>query len=228
MHELYCAGHLIQGAVAHHRATGARAFLDVAIRLADHIVATFNPSARQGADGHPEIEMALVELARATGDERYLRQAQFFVDQRGQRPPTISGKEYHQDHAPVRGQREVVGHAVRALYLYAGMADLYAQTGERALWESLEALWRNLQGRKIYITGGAGARHEGEAFGDDYELPNAPCEWKVALPYARTRRGQGLVDGCVAQLMALSRDEQKYRRHGEQDHHDAVAGGRPP
>lgn len=172
MHELYCAGHLIQGAIAHHRATGGRAFLDVAIRLADHIVATFHPSGRQGADGHPEIEMALVELARDTGDERYLRQAQFFVDQRGQRPPTISGKEYHQDHAPVRAQHEVVGHAVRALYLYAGMADLYAETGERALWEALEALWRNLQGRKIYITGGAGARHEGEAFGDDYELPN--------------------------------------------------------
>jgi len=172
MHELYCAGHLIQGAVAHHRATGAHTLLDVAIRLADHIVATFNPERLQGADGHPEIEMALVELARDTGDERYLRQAAFFVDQRGQHPPTISGQEYHQDHAPVRAQREVVGHAVRALYLYAGMTDVYAETGEQALWEALDALWRNLQDRKIYITGGAGARYEGEAFGDDYELPN--------------------------------------------------------
>jgi DUF1680 family protein len=172
MHELYCAGHLIQGAVAHHRATGARTLLDVAIRLADHIVATFSPEGLQGADGHPEIELALVELARDTGDERYLRQAAFFVDQRGQRPPTISGKEYHQDHAPVRAQREVVGHAVRALYLYAGMTDVYAETGEETLWAALDALWRNLQDRKIYITGGAGARHEGEAFGDDYELPN--------------------------------------------------------
>jgi len=172
MHELYCAGHLIQAAVAHHRALGRRDLLDVAVRLADHIVATFNPMGRQGADGHPEIEMALVELSRDTGDERYRHQAQFFVDQRGQHPPTISGKEYHQDHAPVRAQHEVVGHAVRALYLYAGMTDLYAETGEQALWEALAALWRNLQGRKIYITGGAGARHEGEAFGDDYELPN--------------------------------------------------------
>ncbi len=172
MHELYCAGHLIQAAVAHHRARGRRDLLDVAVRLADHIVATFNPMGRQGADGHPEIEMALVELSRDTGDERYRHQAQFFVDQRGQHPPTISGKEYHQDHAPVRAQHEVVGHAVRALYLYAGMTDLYAETGEQALWEALAALWRNLQGRKIYITGGAGARHEGEAFGDDYELPN--------------------------------------------------------
>jgi len=172
MHELYCAGHLIQAAVAHHRALGRRDLLDVAVRLADHIVATFNPMGRQGADGHPEIEMALVELSRDTGDERYRHQAQFFVDQRGQHPPTISGKEYHQDHAPVRAQHEVVGHAVRALYLYAGMTDLYAETGEQALWEALDTLWRNLQGRKIYITGGAGARHEGEAFGDDYELPN--------------------------------------------------------
>ncbi len=172
MHELYCAGHLIQAAVAHHRALGCRDLLDVAVRLADHIVATFNPMGRQGADGHPEIEMALVELSRDTGDERYRHQAQFFVDQRGQHPPTISGKEYHQDHAPVRAQHEVVGHAVRALYLYAGMTDLYAETGEQALWETLDTLWRNLQGRKIYITGGAGARHEGEAFGDDYELPN--------------------------------------------------------
>jgi len=172
MHELYCAGHLIQAAVAHHRARGRRDLLDVAVRLADHIVATFNPMGRQGADGHPEIEMALVELSRDTGDERYRHQAQFFVDQRGQHPPTISGKEYHQDHAPVRAQHEVVGHAVRALYLYAGMTDLYAETGEQALWEALDTLWRNLQGRKIYITGGAGARHEGEAFGDDYELPN--------------------------------------------------------
>ncbi len=172
MHELYCAGHLIQAAVAHHRALGRRDLLDVALRLANHIVATFNPMGRQGADGHPEIEMALIELARDTGDERYLHQAQFFVDQRGQHPPTISGKEYHQDHTPVRAQHEVVGHAVRALYLYAGMTDLYAETGEQALWEALAALWRNLQERKIYITGGAGARHEGEAFGDDYELPN--------------------------------------------------------
>jgi len=124
MHELYCAGHLIQAAVAHHRALGRRDLLDVAVRLADHIVATFNPMGRQGADGHPEIEMALVELSRDTGDERYRHQAQFFVDQRGQHPPTISGKEYHQDHAPVRAQHEVVGHAVRALYLYAGMTDL--------------------------------------------------------------------------------------------------------
>jgi len=205
MHELYCAGHLIQAAVAHHRATGSRALLDVAIRLADCIVATFNPTGRQGADGHPEIEMALVELARDTGDDRYLHQTKFFVDQRGRQPPTISGKEYHQDHAPVRAQHEVVGHAVRALYLYAGMTDLYAETGEQALWEALATLWRNLQERKIYITGGAGARYEGEAFGDDYELPNrrAYAETCAAIAHVMWAWRMLLVTGDAAYGDAL-------------------------
>lgn len=171
-HELYCAGHLIQAAVAHHRATGARSLLDVALRFADHIDGVFGPGKRQGACGHPEIEMALVELARETGDERYLRLAGFFIDQHGQRPPTISGQSYCQDHAPFRQQREVVGHAVRALYLYSGAADVYAETGEHALWEAIDGLWRDLQGSKVYVSGGVGARYRDEAVGDAYELPN--------------------------------------------------------
>ena len=171
-HELYCAGHLMQAAVAHYRATGNRGLLDVAVRLADHIADTFGPDARPGACGHPEVEMALVELARETGDKRYLHRAQFFVDQRGQQPPVISGQEYAQDHAPFLQQREVVGHAVRALYLYSGAADIYAETGEPALWQTLEALWTDLQQHKIYITGGVGSRHDWEAVGEDYELPN--------------------------------------------------------
>lgn len=172
MHELYCAGHLIQAAIAHHRATGTHTLLDVAIRLADYIGTVFGPTARLGACGHPEIELALVELTRETGDQRYLAQARFFLDQRGQTPPVISGQPYHQDHAPLREQREVVGHAVRALYLYTGAADVYAETGEPALLDTCLALWDNFQQRKAYITGGAGARYQGEAFGDDYELPN--------------------------------------------------------
>lgn len=172
LHELYCAGHLIQAAVAHHRATGGDALLRVATRFADHIDATFGPGKRPGTSGHPEIEMALVELARTTGESRYLHLAWFFLDQRGQDPAVVGGEPYRQDHLPVRAQREVVGHAVRALYLYAGMADVYAETGERALWETLTALWDNLQRCKVYVTGGAGARHERESFGDDYELPN--------------------------------------------------------
>lgn len=172
LHELYCAGHLIQAAVAHHRATGSDALLNVATKLADHIVATFGPTAHSGACGHPEIEMALVELARDTGDERYLQEAQFFIEQRGHSLPSMDGRAYDQDHAPIREQHEVVGHAVRALYLYSGVTDVSAEKGEKALEQTLETLWDNFTSRKVYITGGAGARYEGEAFGADYELPN--------------------------------------------------------
>ncbi|MBA2681264.1 MAG: glycoside hydrolase family 127 protein [Ktedonobacteraceae bacterium] len=172
LHELYCAGHLIQAAVAHHRATSSDSLLTVATKLADHIVATFGPTAHSGACGHPEVEMALVELARDTGDERYLREAQFFIEQRGHHLPSMDGKAYDQDHAPIREQHEVVGHAVRALYLYSGVTDVSAEMGEQALEQALETLWDNFTERKVYITGGAGARYEGEAFGVDYELPN--------------------------------------------------------
>ncbi|GHO91839.1 hypothetical protein KSF_018870 [Reticulibacter mediterranei] len=172
MHELYCAGHLIQAAIAYHRATGKTTLLDVAVRFADNIAQVFGPQGRPGACGHPEIEMALVELARETGNERYLQQAEFFVDQHGRKPPVISGSYYMQDHLPVREQTEVVGHAVRALYLYAGMTDILTETGEQALDSALETLWHNLVEEKTYITGGVGARWEGEAFGSNYELPN--------------------------------------------------------
>jgi uncharacterized protein len=172
LHELYCAGHLFQAAVAHHRATGQTTLLEVARRFADHIMATFGPEARAGACGHEEIELALVELYRETGDERYLRQAGFFLDQRGQKPPVIGGSPYHQDHQPFRELERVVGHAVRMMYLTCGAADLYAETGEPALRDALERLWRNMTERHSYITGGLGARYEGEAFGVDWELPN--------------------------------------------------------
>lgn len=172
LHELYCAGHLFQAAVAHHRATGQTALLDVARRFAAHILATFGPGARPGACGHEEIELALVELYRETGDERYLRQARFFIDQRGRKRPVISGSPYHQDHLPFRELQQVVGHAVRMVYLTSGAADVYAETGEPALREALERLWRNMTECHTYVTGGIGARYEGEAFGDDYELPN--------------------------------------------------------
>jgi DUF1680 family protein len=171
-HELYCAGHFLQAAIAHHRATGKRTALDVALRLADHICATFGPRARRGTDGHEEIELAMVELYRATGDRRYLDQAVFFLDQRGQTPPVLSGSPYHQDHLPVREQAEITGHAVRATYLACGMADVVAETGEGALRAAVERLWQSAFTRKAYVTGGLGSRWQGEAFGDDYELPN--------------------------------------------------------
>lgn len=180
LHEMYCAGHLFQAAVAHHRATGSRRLLDVASRFADHIDASFGPveaGKRIGTDGHPEVEMSLVELARETGERRYLELAQFLVDVRGHGLLGSAfnrfGSEYHQDHQPFRELEEVVGHAVRAVYLNAGVADIYAETGEQALWDALRRLWQSMTERKMYVSGGVGSRYEGESFGEDYELPNA-------------------------------------------------------
>lgn len=170
MHELYCAGHLIQSAVAHHRATGKTNLLGIAIKFADHIDSVFGPGKREGTPGHPEIEMALVELYRETGDKKYLNLAKFFIDERGK--GIIGGGPYHIDHKPFRELDEIVGHAVRSLYLNCGVADLYMETGDKTLLDALERLWDNLVEKKMYITGGAGAREEGEAFGENYELPN--------------------------------------------------------
>lgn len=173
MHELYCAGHLIQAAVAHHRATGSTRLLQVASRLADCIDGVFGPEElgkRGGAAGHEEIEMALVELARATGEGRYLDLAQFLVDARGK--GWAGGDEYHQDHRPFRDLDRMVGHAVRAAYLNAGAADLYAESGDVAIREALDRLWDNMTTRQMYLSGGIGSRYRGEAFGHDYELPN--------------------------------------------------------
>ena len=170
MHELYCAGHLIQAAVAHHRATGKTNLLEVAIKFADHIDSVFGPGKREGTSGHPEIEMALVELFRETRDYRYLNLAKFFIDERGK--GLVGGDLYHIDHKPFRDLDEIVGHAVRSLYLNCGATDLYLEIGDISILNALERLWRNFTERKMYITGGAGARYEGESFGEEYELPN--------------------------------------------------------
>jgi uncharacterized protein len=178
LHEMYCAGHLFQAAVAHFRATGSKRLLDVAVRFADHICDTFGleEGQRQAVDGHEEIEMALVELFRATGERRYLAQAQYFVDARGHgllgRPYGEHDSSYSQDHEPLREQSEVVGHAVRAMYLYSGAADVYAETGDSELLQALGRLWENMTTRRMYVSGGLGSRYEGEAFGKDFELPN--------------------------------------------------------
>lgn len=173
-HELYCAGHLFQAAVAHHRATAKTTLLGIARRFADLICDVFGPAEqgkRPGTDGHEEVEMALVELARETGEERYLEQARYFLDARGQ--GLVGGDEYHQDHKRFREFDAMVGHAVRAVYLNAGAADIYAETGDPTLLEALERLWQSMVTARMYVSGGIGSRHEGEAFGADYELPNA-------------------------------------------------------
>jgi len=179
-HELYCAGHLFEAAVAHFRATGKRTLLDVAIRFADYIDSIFGPEKRHGVPGHEEIELGLVKLSQVTGDRKYLDLAKFFLDIRGRvsaKRPKINGP-YCQDHKPVTEQSEPTGHAVRAMYLYAGMADVAAATGDRAYVKALDRLWVNTVQRKMYITGAIGSTRRGEAFGADYQLPNdsAYCE----------------------------------------------------
>ncbi|MFJ9908414.1 glycoside hydrolase family 127 protein [Streptomyces sp. NPDC101152] len=184
-HELYCAGHLIQAAVAHHRATGRTELLDVARRFADHVDSVFGPPGSgkeiDGIDGHPEVETALVELYRETGERRYLELAGYFVDRHGH--GLLGGEAYCQDRVPVREATNVEGHAVRQLYLLAAVADLATETGEAELRSAAERLWQAMTTTKTHLTGGLGAHHDWEDFGDPYELPNerAYCETCAAI-----------------------------------------------
>jgi DUF1680 family protein len=185
-HELYSAGHLMEAAVAHFQATGKRTLLDVMCRYADYIDSVFGPGKRDGCPGHEEIELALVKLYHTTGEERYLKLGQFFLNQRGQKPSYFKKElnklnpgagdrfnpEYCQDHLPVREQSEVVGHAVRAMYLYCGMADAANETGDQALLDACERLWDNVCRKRMYVTGGIGPSRHNEGFTADYDLPN--------------------------------------------------------
>ena len=173
-HELYNLGHLIQAAVAAHRRLGDSRLLTVAGRFADLVVRKFGKDGEEVVDGHPEVEMALVELYRETGTEDYLAQAQLFVDRRGQGKlkHTIFPAEYFQDNAPFRELPSVTGHAVRMAYLAAGAADVALETGDQTLLTALERLWDDMVATKLYLTGGLGSRHSDEAIGDRYELPS--------------------------------------------------------
>lgn len=171
-HELYNLGHLYEAAVAHHQATGKHNLLDVALKSADLLDRTFGPGKESIWPGHQVTEMGLVKLYRVTGDERYLALAKFLLEARGPDGHEGSGSQYNQSHAPVIEQSEAVGHAVRATYLYAGMADVAAVTGETSYIEAVDRIWDDVAGKKLYITGGIGATAEGEAFGPAYDLPN--------------------------------------------------------
>lgn len=203
-HELYCAGHLIEAAVAHYQATGKRSLLDVLCRYADYIGSKFGrePGQQRGYCGHPEIELALVKLARATGEQRYMDLSRYFVDERGRQPhyfeiearergedPALfwaKSFEYNQSHLPVRQQPEVVGHAVRAMYLYSAMADLAGQDGDASLLEACKRLWAHLTTKRMYVMGGIGTSGANEGFTSDYDLPNESA-------YAETCAAIGLI-----------------------------------
>lgn len=207
-HELYCAGHMMEASVAYYRATGKRKLLDVMCRFADYIDTVFGveEGKLKGYDGHQEIELALVKLYQVTGDEKYLRLSSYFIDQRGREPfffleewekrgrtshwsggssraPHLA---YFQSHFPVREQETAVGHAVRAVYMYTAMADLAAHTGDETLLEACRKLWSNTVRKQMYITGGIGSTHHGEAFTFDYDLPNDTI-------YAETCASIGLI-----------------------------------
>ena len=191
-HELYCAGHLIEAAVAYYDATGKKKFLDVICRYADYIDSVFGtePEKKKGYPGHEEIELALVKLYRVTGEERYLKLAKYFVDERGKQPnyfdleyektsdksifryPDDWDRSYTQSHLPVREQTTAEGHSVRAMYLYTAMADLSLETGDGELAEVCKALWDNVTQKRMYVTGGIGSQAYDEAFTIDYDLPN--------------------------------------------------------
>ncbi len=182
-HELYDLGHLYEAAVAHYQATGKRTLLDIALKTADLLDRTFGPGKQSIWPGHQITEMGLAKLYRITGDERYLKLAKFMLDQRGANDENGGGRTYNQSNKRVVDQTEAVGHAVRATYMYSGIADVAALTGDTAYVSAIDRIWENVAGKKIYITGGIGARGSGEAFGDDYELPNmsAYCETCAAV-----------------------------------------------
>jgi hypothetical protein len=220
-HELYCAGHMIEAAVAYYQATGKRKLLDVVCRFVDHIDTVFGDEEGKlpGYDGHQEIELALVKLYGVTGDEKHLRLAQYFIDRRGTEPHFFLQEwerrggishwggvkrpvhlPYHQAHKPVREQDVAVGHAVRAVYMYTAMADLARLTGDEALLAACDRLWSNIVTRQMYITGGIGSTHHGEAFSFDYDLPNDTV-------YAETCASIGLIFFANRMLQLRARGE---------------------
>jgi DUF1680 family protein len=242
-HELYCLGHLIEGAVAHNNATGKSSFLDIVCRYADLVDREFAPggAAAGGYDGHEEIGLALVKLARVTGRRRYIDLALRMLNARGTQPfyfdaeaqrrgddgyfaPVLPERllqpqrfrEYNQTHLPVREQSDAVGHAVRAMYLYSAMTDLAVETGDKQLLEASRQLWESVSERKLYVTGGIGADASIEGFGRDFELPNETS-------YNETCASIGLM--IWARGMALATGEARYADVMERALYNTVLAG---
>ena len=215
-HEFYNLGHMIEGAIAHYQATGKRNFLDIAIKYADCVCREIGPGPDQQVKvpGHQIAEMALAKLYTVTGDKKYLDEAKFFIDRRGHGEK--GSEEYRQSHVPITEQDEAVGHAVRAEYFYSGLADVAALTGEQSYIDAIDRIWDNMVSKKTYITGGVGSKHGGEAFGDNYELPNlsAYCETCAAIGNVYTNYRMFLLHG-----------ESKYYDVLERSLYNALIGG---
>jgi hypothetical protein len=206
-HELYNAGHLYEAAVAHYLATGKRSLLEVALKNADLLCDTFGPGKRGEVPGHQEIEIGLCKLYRVTGNEKYLKLAKFYLDERGNAQGHELMGDYAQDHKPVRDQEEAVGHAVRAAYMYSGMLDVAALTGDGSYVKSLDRIWDDVVGTKMYITGGIGATGGNEGFSHPYVLPNlsAYCETCAAIANALWNERMFLYHGDAKYLDVLER-----------------------
>ncbi|MGE5610199.1 MAG: glycoside hydrolase family 127 protein, partial [Bacillota bacterium] len=201
MHEMYCAGHLIEAAVAYYQATGKRKFLDVAIKLADHIDSVFGPDKRHDVCGHEEIELALVKLYRTTNEKRYLKLAEYFINQRGNANGRTRFGDYCQDDIPLRQRTEIAGHAVRAMYFFTGAADVASLTGDSELITVMDRIWHDVVDRKMYLTGGIGPSAQNEGFTVPYDLPNDSA-------YAETCAAIGMVFWNYR--MALMTGDAKY------------------
>ncbi|MBE5959835.1 MAG: glycoside hydrolase family 127 protein [Lachnospiraceae bacterium] len=230
-HELYCAGHMIEAGVANYQATKKTALLSIVTKLADHICDTFGEGKRRGVPGHPEVELALVRLYQATGNKKYLNMAKYFIDTRGTEPEYFTEEakkqgdtsrgwkdrlDYAQAYAPLREQKEARGHAVRAVYLYSGMASVAKETNDVSLITACKNLWENITERKMYVTGAIGSAYEGEAFTKDFHLPNDTA-------YAETCASVGLIF-FARRMLELEKDS-KYADTMERALYNCVLAG---
>ena len=215
-HELYTIGHLIEAGAVHYQMTGKPDFINVAIKAADHIDSIFGPGKRMDVPEHQEMELALIRLYRATGEERYLNLAKSFIDQRGNANGHKLYGTYSQDHLPVRKQSHAVGHAVRAMYNCMGMLDLYGETGDDRLLAACKRIWQSATHRRMYVTGGIGATGRGAAFAKDYDLPNATA-------YAETCAQIGLIH--FARRMFMIEPDGEYTDVMERTLYNAFLSG---